>query len=109
MARRCAATAVTIAGKRFAVIGILDSLPRTRRHIGLQFLVESVTLTTIVGAGGAGVGALITYAYAHHQQWTVSVPMGILAVAVLLGVLAGLYPAVRAATMNPADAVRPTG
>jgi ABC-type antimicrobial peptide transport system permease subunit len=104
-----AAPAVTIAGKRFAVIGILDSLPRTRRHIGLQFLVESVTLTTIVGAGGAGVGALITYAYAHHQQWTVSVPMGILAVAVLLGVLARLYPAVRAATMNPADAVRPTG
>jgi putative ABC transport system permease protein len=99
--------------ERRAEIGLRRALGATRRHIGLQFLVESATLTTLGGVAGAGLGAAITAAYARRQGWTVDVPAEILAAAIAtalgLGALAGLYPAARAATMDPADAVRPSG
>ena len=99
--------------ERRTEIGLRRALGATRRHIGLQFLVESATLTTIGGVLGAGVGAAITYGYARSQGWTVDVPLAVLAGAVgaalALGALAGLYPAARAAAMHPADAVRPVG
>lgn len=98
--------------ERRSEIGLRRALGATRRHIGLQFLVESATLTTIGGVTGASLGAAITYLYAQHQGWTVAVPTNILAAAVgaalALGAIAGLYPAARAATMHPADAVRPS-
>jgi putative ABC transport system permease protein len=99
--------------ERRTEIGLRRALGATRHHIGLQFLVESATLTTIGGIAGASLGAGVTYLYARQQHWTVAVPTGVLAAAVgaalALGALAGLYPAARAATMHPADAVRPTG
>lgn len=99
--------------ERRTEIGLRRALGASRRHIGLQFLVESATLTTIGGVLGAFVGAVITYTYARSQSWTVDVPVTVLAGAVgaalALGALAGLYPAVRASRMNPADAVRPVG
>jgi putative ABC transport system permease protein len=99
--------------ERRVEIGLRRSLGATRRHIGLQFLVESVSLTTLGGVAGAGVGAAITYLYALRQGWTVDVPVAILAGAVVtalaLGAVAGLYPAARAASLPPAEAVRPTG
>jgi putative ABC transport system permease protein len=99
--------------ERRTEIGLRRALGATRRHIGLQFLVEAATLTTIGGLTGTSVGAVITYVYAQRQEWTVTVPANIIATAIttalLLGLIAGLYPAIRAATMNPADAVRPVG
>jgi putative ABC transport system permease protein len=99
--------------ERRSEIGLRRALGATRRHIGLQFIVEAATLTTIGGLTGITIGATITYLYAQRQGWTVSVPANIIAAAVatalLLGLVAGLYPAIRAATMNPADAVRPAG
>ena len=99
--------------ERRTEIGLRRALGATRRHIGLQFLVESATLTTLGGITGASLGAAVTYLYARHQDWTVSIPTAVLgaaiAAALALGALAGLYPAARAAMMNPADAVRPTG
>jgi len=97
--------------ERRTEIGLRRALGAKRTHIGLQFLVESATLTTIGGLAGASVGAAITYGYARHQHWTVSIPTEVLAAAVCaalaLGAVAGLYPAARAASMHPADAVRP--
>jgi putative ABC transport system permease protein len=99
--------------ERRTEIGLRRALGATRHHIGLQFLVESITLTTLGGAAGAGLGAAVTYGYANRQGWTVAIPTGALVVAVLaalaLGATAGLYPATRAAAMDPAAAVRPTG
>jgi putative ABC transport system permease protein len=99
--------------ERRTEIGLRRALGATRRHIGLQFLVEAATLTTIGGLTGTSVGAVITYVYAQRQEWTVTVPANIIATAIttalLLGLIAGLYPAIRAAAMNPADAVRPAG
>lgn len=97
--------------ERRGEIGLRRALGAKRAHIAVQFVVESATMTTVGGVVGAGLGAAVTYGYAHHQGWTVSVPAGVLAVAVALalalGAVAGSYPAMRAALMHPADAVRP--
>jgi len=61
---------------------------------------------------GVAIGALVTAWYADRQGWRLDVPLDVLGLAVAtalaLGVLAGLYPALRAARLNPADAVRPS-
>ena len=75
-----------------------------------QFLTESLILSAAGGVAGALLGALVTAVYARAQDWTVIVPaLGLgagLAAALLIGVVAGLYPAVRAARLSPTEALR---
>ncbi len=91
-------------------IGVRRALGATARHIRLQFLLESVLLAGIGGVLGTFIGASITAAYAINRELTLAVPIsGLLAsvgVALAIGAIAGLYPAIRAARIPPAEAVR---
>jgi putative ABC transport system permease protein len=91
-------------------IGLRRALGARSVHIGAQFLGESVLLSLLGGCVGIGLGAIATAGYAESQGWRVVVPLpsvaGAVAVALLLGALAGLYPAIRAARLAPAAALR---
>ncbi len=75
-------------------------------------MAESVLLSFLGGVLGIGLGAGVTYAYATRQGWLIDVPLDALGagigVALAVGALAGVYPAVRAARLDPAEAVHPT-
>ncbi|MFI7697419.1 ABC transporter permease [Nonomuraea sp. NPDC049480] len=95
--------------ERRAEIGLRRSLGATRGQIRLQFLAESLLLSAIGGVGGVLLGIGVTAAYASLQTWPAIVPVwamlgGVLATLVIGGV-AGFYPAMRAARMPPTEAL----
>ena len=96
--------------ERRSEIGLRRALGATRLHVGFQFLSESLLLSALGGATGVAVGAAVTAGYAAEQGWTVVVPAiaawGGLASALVIGAVAGLYPALRAARLSPTDALR---
>lgn len=91
-------------------IGLRRALGATRAHIRRQFLTEALMLSVLGGAAGVGLGALVTAAYARTQDWQVVLPpealIGGFAAAIAIGVVAGLYPAMRAARLAPTEALR---
>ena len=98
--------------ERRSEIGLRRALGARRRQGGLQFLTEAVLLAGFGGVGGVVLGGAVTAAYASAQGWSVAVPVtalagGVLA-AVLIGAVAGLLPAMRAARLAPAEALRTT-
>lgn len=98
--------------ERRSEIGLRRALGATRTHVALQFLGESLVLAVIGGVGGAALGAGITAAYASYRGWGLIIPssalIGGVAAALLIGVVAGLYPAVRASKLSPTEALRTT-
>ncbi|MER7171380.1 ABC transporter permease [Streptomyces mesophilus] len=95
--------------ERRAEIGLRRSLGATRGQIRTQFLAESLLLSALGGLGGALLGVAVTGGYAVYQGWPVTVPLwagvgGVLATLVI-GALAGLYPAVRASRLAPTEAL----
>ncbi len=95
--------------ERRAEIGLRRSLGATRGHIRIQFLAESLLLSMLGGAGGILLGVAVTSGYALTQGWATVVPVwattGGLAATLGIGMLAGLYPAVRASRLPPAEAL----
>lgn len=96
--------------ERRTEIGLRRALGATRAHIRRQFLTESLLLATVGGLVGVVLGAVITALYANVQGWQIVIPPsalfgGVLS-AVLIGAIAGLYPAARAARLPPTEALR---
>jgi putative ABC transport system permease protein len=95
--------------ERRAEIGMRRSLGATRGHVRLQFLAESLLLAGLGALGGVVLGVAATQAYAATRSWPAVVPawasLGGAAATLLIGVLAGLYPAIRAARLAPTEAL----
>ncbi|MET9382667.1 ABC transporter permease [Streptomyces sp. NPDC002928] len=95
--------------ERRAEIGLRRSLGATRGQIRTQFLAESLLLSALGGAGGALLGLAVTTGYALYQGWPTVVPpwamAGGVAATLVIGGLAGLYPAIRASRLSPTEAL----
>ncbi|HEX4216663.1 MAG TPA: ABC transporter permease [Candidatus Dormibacteraeota bacterium] len=96
--------------ERRSEIGLRRALGATRADIRSQFLSEAVLLGVLGGIIGVVLGALSTAVYAGIKGWVPVVPLeawvGGLAAAIVIGALAGLLPALRAARMSPTEALR---
>jgi putative ABC transport system permease protein len=95
--------------ERRSEIGLRRALGAAKGQIRVQFLSEAILLAALGGAIGVAAGAASTAIYASTKHWAVVVPTlawaGGLAAAVLIGAIAGLLPAVRAARMSPTEAL----
>ncbi|MQY05511.1 ABC transporter permease [Actinomadura macrotermitis] len=95
--------------ERRAEIGLRRSLGATKGQIRAQFVAESLLLSLLGGAAGVLLGCLVTGTYAMAQAWPAVVPLWVLAggagATALIGAVAGLYPAIRAARLAPAEAL----
>jgi putative ABC transport system permease protein len=96
--------------ERRGEVGLRRALGATRRHVGIQFLTESVLLSGIGGIAGALLGVAATVIYTTTRSVTLSVPPAAIASgvgsALIVGAVAGLYPAMRAARLTPTEALR---
>lgn len=93
-------------------IGLRRALGANRGQIRGQFLTESIALSGLGGLAGIIVGVLATVGYAAHKNWPPVIPLnavtGGFCGAVLIGVIAGVYPAVRASRLSPTVALATT-
>ncbi|MEV4750339.1 ABC transporter permease [Streptosporangium sp. NPDC049248] len=95
--------------ERRGEIGLRRSLGATRGQIRTQFLAESLLLSALGGIAGALLGVAVTAGYVTSVSWSVVIPvwavLGGVGATLVIGVLAGLYPAIRASRLSPTEAL----
>ena len=95
--------------ERRSEIGLRRALGATKGHIRTQFLSEAVLLGLLGGTAGVVAGAAATAVYAHTKHWATVIPTeawaGGIAASLIIGALAGLIPALRAARLSPTQAL----
>jgi macrolide transport system ATP-binding/permease protein len=96
--------------ERTGEIGLRRALGATRKHIAMQFLLESTTMGLVGGVLGASVGTLAVVGVSAYQDWTPVldplVPFAAPLLGGLVGLISGTYPAIRAARLEPVEALR---
>jgi putative ABC transport system permease protein len=95
--------------ERRSEIGLRRALGATRAHVRIQFLGESVLLAGLGGIGGAVLGGIVTAVFGASRDWPFALPLWVLGGAagatILVGAIAGAYPAARAARLSPTAAL----
>jgi putative ABC transport system permease protein len=95
--------------ERRAEIGLRRALGATQGMIRSQFLAEALMLSVLGGVAGVLIGGAATAGYTLTQHWPVVIPVyvvgGALAATAVIGAVAGLYPAIRAAALPPTEAL----
>jgi putative ABC transport system permease protein len=95
--------------ERRSEIGLRRALGATRTHIRVQFLSEAVLLALLGGTVGVALGISATALYAASKHWAIVILVlgwaGGFGAALLIGAVAGLLPAIRAARMSPTEAL----
>jgi putative ABC transport system permease protein len=95
--------------ERRSEIGLRRALGAAKGHIRAQFLTEAILIALAGGIAGVGLGALSTAIYSHAKHWATVIPVVAwasgLAAALVIGTIAGLLPAIRAARMSPTQAL----
>jgi putative ABC transport system permease protein len=96
--------------ERSSEIGLRRALGARPRHIAIQFLAESTALGLFGGLVGACLGVLVAIGVTISEHWTALLDPRIVfaapAAGAVIGLLAGLYPSLRASAIEPADALR---
>ena len=96
--------------ERTREIGVRKALGATRREIMFQFLVEAATLTVLGGVIGMLLGGLLAFLVNHFSPIPAAVPLWSVVAAIVAsavtGIFFGLYPASRAARLDPVEALR---
>ncbi|MFD8427105.1 ABC transporter permease [Streptomyces coelicoflavus] len=102
-------TLVTVM-ERVGEIGLRRALGASGRQIAAQFLLESTTIGLLGGVVGAALGVVVVVAVSAVKDWTPvldgRLAVGAPAVGAVVGLLAGVYPSLRASRMEPVEALR---
>lgn len=96
--------------ERVGEIGLRRAVGARRRHIAGQFLLESTTMGAVGGIIGATIGILVIVILAASRQWTPVlapwIPLGAPLLGAITGLVAGIFPSLRAASLEPVEALR---
>ena len=96
--------------ERTREIGVRRAIGATRKDIRAQFVIESFAISLIGGVAGIIIGIVLARVVAAYAGWPTVITIGSLilstGVSISVGLISGIYPAARAAELNPVEALR---